>query len=104
MAHLDDRYVAKAKELVFDKFPEMDGVKPSVSVKRSQSKNLLARELCFNSSTGSAVGAGRSSEGCAQYVVTFERDVPLPGGAMMRRLVRVTMDEAGDVLRLTSSK
>jgi hypothetical protein len=104
MAHLDDRYVAKAKELVFDRFPEMDGVKPSVSVKRSQSKNLLAREPRFNSTPGPAVGVGRSSEGYAHYVVTFERDVPLPGGAKMRRLVRVTMDETGDVLRLTSSK
>jgi hypothetical protein len=104
MARLDDRYVAKAKKLVFHKFPEMDGVKPSVSVRRSQSKNVLAGEIWFNSSRGRAVGAGPSSKGCAQYVVTFERDVPLPGGAKMRRLVRVTMDEAGDVLRFTSSK
>jgi hypothetical protein len=104
MAHLDDQYVAKAKEIVFKKFPEMDGVKPSVSVKRSQSKDLTAGQPCCGSLTGPSAGAGRSSGGRAHYVVTFERDVPLPGGAKMKRLVRLTMDEAGDVLRLTSSK
>jgi hypothetical protein len=104
MAHLDDRYVAKAKELVFEKFPEMDGVKPSVSVKRSLSKELLARQPWPSSSTGPSLSVGRGSEGCAHYVVTFERDVPLPGGGKIKRLVRVTMDQAGDILRLTSSK
>jgi hypothetical protein len=100
MAQPNDRYVAKAKEIVFEKFPEMDGVRPSVSVKRSQGKELSPTQSCF----GPAVGAGRGSEGCARYVVTFERDIRLPGGAQMKRLVRVTIDESGDVLRLTSSK
>ena len=100
MAQPNDRYVAKAKEIVFKKFPEMDGVKPSVSVKRSQSKELSARQ----SFLGPAVGVGRGSEGCTRYIVTFARDIRLPGGAQMKRLVRVTMDESGDVLRVTSSK
>jgi hypothetical protein len=100
MAQSNDRYVAKAKEIVLEKFPEMEGVKPSVSVKRSQSKELSARESSF----GPSVGAGRGSEGCARYVVTFERDIRLPGGAQMKRLVHVTMDESGHVLRVTSSK
>jgi hypothetical protein len=104
MAHIDDRYVAKAKELVFEKFPEMDGIKPSVSEESSRSKELSARQLGSRSSTSPSVGSGRSSGCCAHYVVTFERDVPLPDGGKMKRLVRVTMDEAGDVLRFTSSK
>jgi hypothetical protein len=36
--------------------------------------------------------------------VTFESDVPLPGGGKMKRTVRVTMDEAGEILKLASSK
>jgi hypothetical protein len=104
MAHLKDRYVAKAKSIVFEKFPEMDGAKLSLSVKRSQIKDLSAGQPRTGSSTGPPAGAGRRSEGFTQYVVTFERDVRLPGGAKMKRLVRVTMDESGDVLKLSSSK
>ena len=80
-----DRYVKSAKKLVFDKFPEMAGTEPSVSKKRSQSKGK---------------SAGRS--GC--YVLTFQKRVSLPGGRSLKRLVRVTMDDSGEVVKLTSSK
>lgn len=88
MAKLDDRHVSKAKKLVFQKFPEMAGAQPTVAEKRFQSK---AR-------SGAEEGVQR------RYVVTFEKDVSLPGGSQMKRRVRVTMDDTGDVLRLTSSK
>jgi hypothetical protein len=112
MSDLDDRYVAKAKKLVFEKFPEMDGTRPSVSKKMPQGKGLEARQDSVSSSTGPSAGhRGEPVEpqGCSRdprkrYVVTFEKDLPLPGGGKMKRLVRVTMDEAGEVLRLASSK
>ncbi len=88
MAKLDDRHVSKAKRLVFQKFPEMAGATPSVAEKRFQSKTRQ----------GTEEGEQR------RYVVTFEKDVSLPGGSQMKRRVRVTMDGGGDVLRLTSSK
>jgi hypothetical protein len=112
MAELNDRYVTKAKELVFAKFPEMDGAKPSVSKRVSEGKGLVAVRQSIGSSTGPWADnhgepveqRGGNSGNFARYVVTFERDVPLPGGGKMKRLVRVTMDEAGEVLRLASSK
>jgi hypothetical protein len=88
VAGLDDRHVAKAKRLVSEKFPEMAGAKPSVSEKRSQSK-----------------GTARGEKGVkTRYVLTFEKDISLPGGSELKRLVRVTMDDTGEVIRLTSSK
>ncbi|MGD8997130.1 MAG: hypothetical protein PVH80_03410 [Anaerolineae bacterium] len=112
MANLEDRHVAKAKELVFEKFPEMDGTRPSVSKGTFRAGKTAERTGSGSSSTGSAAGrcgepleAQVSSSGQrARYVVTFERDVPLPGGGKMKRLVRVTMDESGEVLKLVSSK
>jgi hypothetical protein len=104
MADVDDRYIAKAKKLVFERFPEMDGIKPSVSTKMSQSKEMLAGQPSSTSPPGPSAGSGRSSGCPARYVLTFERDVSLPGGGKMKRLVRLTMDEAGEVLRLSSSK
>ncbi len=88
MTKLDKRHVAKAKKLVFDKFPEMDGARASVDAKRFQSK-----------------GSAGSGEGIkTRYVVTFRKDISLPEGGELRRLVRVTMDGDGEVIRLTSSK
>ncbi len=88
MARLDDRHVAKAKRLVSEKFPEMAGTRPSVSEKSSQSKAAVKGERAVQK----------------RYVLTFEKNVSLPGGSELKRLVRVTMDDAGEVLRLTSSK
>ncbi len=88
MAGLDDRHVAKAKRLVFEKFPEMAGAKPSVSEKRSQSKGKL----------------GGDQKARTRYILTFEKDVHLPGGSRLKRLVRVTMDNTGEVIKLSSSK
>lgn len=88
MAELDKRHVVKAKRLVSEKFPEMADTRPSVSEKRVQSKGALEGEQ--NAKT--------------RYVVAFEKNVPLPGGNELKRLVRVTMDDTGEVIRLTSSK
>lgn len=88
MAELDKRHVVKAKRLVSEKFPEMADTKPSVSEKRVQSKGTLEGE----------------QRARTRYVLTFEKDVSLPGGNELKRLVRVTMDDTGDVIRLTSSK
>lgn len=88
MSSLDDRYVSKAKRLVYEQFPEMSGAKPSVSEKRSQ---------------GKSTGQGQQTVK-TRYVLTFEKDVALPGGSELKRLVRVTMDDVGEVIRLTSSK
>ncbi len=88
MSGLDDRYVSKAKRLVYEKFPEMTGSRPSVSEKRSQRKSK---------------DQGQQTAG-ARYVLTFEKKVALPGGSELKRLVRVTMDASGEVIRLTDSK
>lgn len=84
--------VSRAKRLVRDKFPEMTGVEPSLEKKQVVSK-----------------GMGRKTDGLdgtptEHYVVTFEKDVSLPGGGSLKRMVRVTVDETGEVVKLTSSK
>lgn len=93
MSDNNNRYIKRAKRLVRDKFPEMSGIEPSLSKKRFTSKGKRA---------ASAGSAGSSPHG--RYVLTFERDVCLPGGGSLKRLVRVTMDETGEVVKLTSSK
>ena len=93
MGELDDRYVEKAKNLVVETFPEMAGAEPSVSEKRSRGK-AMERGPAHSS----------SPECRRRYVLKFQKDVSLPGGQSLKRLVRVTMDESGEVVKLTSSK
>ncbi|MGD8244766.1 MAG: hypothetical protein PVG25_08015 [Anaerolineae bacterium] len=112
MAGLDERYVAKARKLVFEKFPEMAGAKPSVSKGGGPGQEPRGRGKRGGSSAnapGGQRGGRPETQGCGtgrttRYVVTFESDVPLPGGGKMKRTVRVTMDEAGEILKLASSK
>lgn len=93
MANKKTGHVKKAKRIVRDKFPEMAGVEPSLSKKRAHGKAL-----------GPKSGSSAGSEGVGHYVLTFEKDVSLPGGRRLKRLVRVTMNESGEVVKLTSSK
>jgi hypothetical protein len=100
VTEIEDRYVEKARELVLEKFPEMVGAKPSVGEKRSG----LALGKGPGRSSNSSAGSERRARSLGRYVLTFEKDVPLPGGHTLKRLVRVTMDESGEVVKLTSSK
>ncbi len=93
MGGLDDRYIDKAKKLVTETFPEMVDTEPSVSEKRSHGKRM-GRSIAHSPSPGRR----------GHYVLTFEKDVSLPGGQSLKRLVRVTMDQSGEVVKLTSSK
>jgi hypothetical protein len=81
---IDTTYVARAKRAVRREFPEMAGAEPTVSTRKGHSK--------------SASGAD------THYIMTFKKKVPLPGGKSIGRTVRVTMDQAGEIVKLTSSK
>jgi hypothetical protein len=65
-------------------FPEMAGVKPTISEKRTGSKSRNNSKSVF--------------------ILTFRKKVPLPGGNHITRTVRVTMGQEGDVIKLSSSK
>jgi hypothetical protein len=84
LAELAPKHAAKAKRVVREKFPEMAGVEPTVSVQRAQRKG--------------AKGAG------TLYVLTFKTAVPLEDGPSLPRVVRVTMDPSGEIVKITSSR
>jgi hypothetical protein len=82
LSKIDPRAIARAKSVVRERFPEMAGVEPTVSTRGAVSKG----------------GAG------ATHVLTFRKDVPLPDGKHLARLVRVTIDARGEIVKLASSK
>ena len=96
MTEIEDRYVDKATKLVLEKFPEMVDAEPSVCAKRSRTTQ--------GKGMGGDAATSSGSKRHGHYVLTFEKDVSLPGGHSLKRLVRVTIDESGEVVKLTSSK
>ena len=81
MSRLASTYVTKAKKLVRTEFPEMAGVEPTVSEKHAGSKG-----------------------GKSVFTLVFRKNLPLPGGNRITRVVRVTMGQEGEVIKLSSSK
>lgn len=84
MPKADAKYVARAKRAVRREFPEMAGAEPTVSTRKGRSKSTSGADT--------------------RYIMTFKKRVPLPGGKTIARTVRVTMDQSGKIVKLTSSK
>lgn len=84
MCELAPKHIAKAKKIVRTEFPEMAGAEPAISEKSAQSKG------------------GRGDK--TVFVLTFQKNVPLQGGGHLARVVRVTMGQTGEVIKLSSSK
>ena len=84
MSELDQAHIAQAREAVSRDFPELVDVEPLVSVKEVHPKD------------------GESPR--TLYVLSFAGSVPLPGGGSLARTVRITLDQAGEIVRLVSAK
>jgi hypothetical protein len=78
---LDRKAIARAQKAAREAFPEMAGIEPSVSSRMVRGKG-----------------------GVALHVLTFKKSISLPDGGHMARVVRVTMDEQGEIVKVSSSK
>jgi hypothetical protein len=78
---LDQKYIARAKKAAREAFPEMAGVEPSVSTRKVHGKG-----------------------GTSLHVLTFQKSVSLPDGGHLARVVRVTLDEQGEIVKVSSSR
>lgn len=78
------KYIVKAKEIVRKKFPEMADTEPTVSTRKAHSKGTESPETL--------------------YVLTFRKNILLEDGGCLIRVVRITMNQRGRMIKLTSSK
>ncbi len=81
MAELESRHITRIKRQVYAQYPEMRGAEPEVAAR-----------------PGSAGAAS------ATFVLTFKQKISLPGGGTMTRLVRATVNQDGNVIKITSSR
>jgi len=73
---MDKAKIEKISRKVRRQFPEMEGVQPTV----------------------------RQSGNTEQFILTYKGKAELPGGRSIPRIVRVTADDRGHVLRMSTSK
>jgi hypothetical protein len=76
---VDRDSISKINQKVIKQFPEMSGKKPIVS-----------RESLSN--------------GTFRYLLVYRGEAILPGGRTLARIVRVTADDRGRILRMSTSK
>jgi len=82
LPRLDPKVVSKVERMVRRRFPELAGARPKVAAKGTR-KGKGAREV---------------------YVLTFQKSLPLPNGRRLTRVVRVTVERSGRVLKIVSSR
>jgi hypothetical protein len=77
---MDRSMISKISQQVSRQFPEMSGVNPTVQSQK---------------------GSAKSGQ-C--YVLTYKGKADLPGGRVMKRIVRVVVDDQGQIIRISTSK
>jgi hypothetical protein len=100
------RAVREVKREIVAKFPEMKGVRPSV-VRRKVPAEKGVLELIgqIDGELGARL-AGVKGRVAARdiYCASFEKETTTERGTVLRRIVRVTFDREGNILKLVSSK
>ena len=93
------------KEIVA-KFPEMKGVRPSVVRRKVPAEHDLLEliEKIDGELSARLVGAKASAAMQDIYLASFEKEMKTERGTVLRRVVRVTFDREGNILKLVSSK
>jgi hypothetical protein len=93
------------KEIVA-KFPEMKGVRPNVVRRKVPAEaDLLELIERIDGELGAKlVGAKGKATMQEIYCASFEKEMKTERGTVLRRIVRVTFDREGHILKLVSSK
>jgi len=82
---INPHFLDHVSQDIYRQFPEMKGVNPKVRAQPG------------------AKNSGGGAQGSA-YLLTFETHTSLANGAKLARLVRVTVDSNGKILKITTSR
>lgn len=98
---ISEDVIEAIKRLVASKFPEMEGVEPDLAEETAARGGSLAKKVLARrpqSGQKAAAGAGQRV-----FVASFARLV-ISGERSVQRVVRVTFDNSGQVLKVVTSK
>jgi len=98
--------VREVKKEIVAKFPEMKGVRPSV-VRRKVPAERDVLDLIgqIDGELGARLASAKGRASMRElYCASFEKETKTERGTVIRRIVRVTFDRDGHILKLVSSK
>jgi hypothetical protein len=94
------------KKHIVSRFPEMKGVRPSV-VKRKVPADLGIVDMIekIDGELGATLARIKSTPRKREiYCASFEKKIKTSSGGVLQKIVRVTFDKEGHILKLVSSK
>jgi hypothetical protein len=100
------RVLNDVKKHIVSKFPEMKGVRPSV-VKRKVPADVSIVDMIekINGELGATLAKMKSTPRKREiYCASFEKKIKTSSGSVLQKIVRVTFDKEGHILKLVSSK
>lgn len=84
MAKLTPEAMERVRQAILEQCPDLEGIEPKVDIKTPAAGGREAPDTLF--------------------VLTFRQQVELEDGSRMTRIVRVTADGEGQVIKLTVSR
>ncbi|MBN1919949.1 MAG: hypothetical protein JW892_01790 [Anaerolineae bacterium] len=81
MAELASRHITNAKRQVYSQFPELKDAEPEISARAT---------------------AGKANSEI--FILTFKGKLSLPDGHSLTRVVHATVNQDGDIVKITSSR
>lgn len=96
----------EVKKEILAKFPEMKGVRPSVVRRKVPAEqDLLDLIGEIDGELGARLAGAKGMASMQEiYCASFEKETKTDRGTLIRRIVRVTFDRKGHILKLVSSK
>jgi len=94
------------KKHIVSRFPEMKGVRPSV-VKRKVPVDVSLVEMIgkIDGELGATLAKMKTAPRKREiYCASFEKTIRTSSGSVLQKIVRVTFDKDGHILKLVSSK
>ena len=94
------------RKQIVSRFPEMKGVRPSV-VKRKVPSDVSIVDMIgkIDGELGATLAGMKTRVRKREiYCASFEKKIKTSTGSVLRKIVRVTFDKDGHILKLVSSK
>jgi len=94
------------RKQIVSRFPEMKGVRPSVVRRRLPSDASIVDMIeKIDGELGTTLARMKTKASKKEiYCASFERKIKTSAGGMIQKIVRVTFDKEGHILKLVSSK
>lgn len=94
------------KKEIVSRFPEMKGVRPSVVRRKVPADASIVDMIAkIDGELGAALSKIKSTTHKREiYCASFEKKIKTSSGSVLQKIVRVTFDKDGHILKLVSSK